>query len=111
MLRLTIIALASTSVAATSLLALRGGGKQLKTDDDKALYALGCNVGQIGDLDSPTPSEIDTILMGVKDTVTRQEFQVNLQEALPKTHRCSRPSRRRILRRWQQLASGPGESW
>lgn len=85
MLRLTIIALASTSVAATSLLALRGGGKQLKTDDDKALYALGCNVGrQIGDLDCFDSNEIDTILMGVKDTVTRQEFQVNLQEALPK---------------------------
>lgn len=37
------------TTAATSLQRLRGGGKALKTEEDKALYALGCNVGrQIG---------------------------------------------------------------
>ena len=37
------------STTATSLQHLRGGGKALKTEEDKALYALGCNVGrQIG---------------------------------------------------------------
>jgi len=85
MWRLLVCALAATPAGATLLLDLRGGASKLKTDDEKSLYALGCNVGrQIGDLDCFAPNEIDTILMGVKDTVTRQEFQVNLGEALPK---------------------------
>ena len=86
MQRLTMMmALTVSTTQATSLLHLRGGGKALKTDEDKALYALGCNVGrQIGDLDCFEPNEIDTILVGVKDTVTRQKSQVNLAESLPK---------------------------
>ena len=73
------------SASATSLLSLRGGAIKLKTDDDKALYALGCNVGrQVGDLDCFSPDEIDRILVGVKDTLTRTEHQVDLMEFLPK---------------------------
>jgi len=65
-------------------LSLRGGGATL-TDDEKPLYALGCNVGrQVGDLDCFSPSEIDTILMGVKDTLVHADLQVDLQEQLPK---------------------------
>ena len=49
------------------LAALRGGGlfgapspPPLDSDEDKALYALGCNVGrQVGDLDCFSSAEID----------------------------------------------------
>ena len=56
-----------SSASARSLLSLRGG-MALETEDQKALYALGCNVGrQVGDLDCFSGEEIDTILFGLKE--------------------------------------------
>lgn len=43
----------------------------LPTEDSKALYALGANIGmQLGDLKCLDPSEIDTVLGGLKGALT-----------------------------------------
>ena len=84
-LRCLCAALAVSVASARSLLSMRGGAVSLDSDDAKSLYALGCNVGrQVGDLDCFSPDEIDNILLGVKDTLTRKESQVELMEYLPK---------------------------
>ena len=43
---LAVVALLLDPVASTYLAALRGGAAKLASDDAKALYALGCNVGR-----------------------------------------------------------------
>ena len=75
--------------------ALRGGGwsdwgtakPKLETDDSKALYALGCNVGrQLGDLDCFTESELETVLFGMKDVLTHTAPRVELKVRIPIYH-------------------------
>jgi FKBP-type peptidyl-prolyl cis-trans isomerase FkpA len=67
-----------------ALLSLRGGAR-LASDDDRALYALGCNVGrQVGDLDCFHAQEIDTILLGIRDTLARSDLEVNVAEHMPR---------------------------
>ena len=81
-----------SSTVDTKITSLRGGGlfgapspPPLDSDEDKALYALGCNVGrQVGDLDCFSSAEIDTILMGTRDVLTRTEPRVELPAHLPK---------------------------
>jgi len=70
---------------------MRGGGwgsskpDPLATDEAKTLYAMGCSVGrQIGDLTCLPPTEIDTLLIGVRDVLTRTTLQVELSEYMPK---------------------------
>ncbi|KAL1523496.1 hypothetical protein AB1Y20_018434 [Prymnesium parvum] len=51
----------------------------LNTEDSKALYALGCNLGsQMGELSYLEPGEIDSVLEGMKDTITAAPPQVDL---------------------------------
>lgn len=73
--------------------AFRGGGwgdllsskPKLDTDEAKALYALGCNVGrQLGDLDCFGEDELETVLSGLRDTLTRTPARVELKEHLPR---------------------------
>lgn len=67
------------------LTGLRGGATELKTDEQRWLYAMGCNVGrQVGDLDCLSADEIDFVLMGVKDTLTKTPAKVDLVEVMPK---------------------------
>ena len=74
-----------SAASARSLLSLRGGTIALESEDQKSLYSLGCNVGrQIGDLDCFSHEEIDIILFGMRDTLTRVEPRVNLMEYMPK---------------------------
>ena len=98
MVALAIVALSAASplrrenFREVKLAALRGGDlfgapspPPLDSDEDKALYALGCNVGrQVGDLDCFSSAEIDTILMGTRDVLTRTEPRVELPAHLPK---------------------------
>jgi len=69
---------------------LRGGAwvsskPKIDTDEAKALYALGCNVGrQLGDLDCFSSDELDTILFGLKDILTHTSSRVELKDYLPK---------------------------
>ena len=70
---------------------LFGGAVAAAADSDEdapAIYALGCNVGrQVGDLDCFSSAEIDTILMGTRDVLTRTEPRVELPAHLPKGRR------------------------
>lgn len=51
----------------------------LESEESKALYALGCNVGrQMGELSCLESSEIDTVLAGMKDIIMSEELQVDL---------------------------------
>ena len=98
MVALAIVALSAASplrreqLRGSKIVELRGGGlfgapspPPLDSDEDKALYALGCNVGrQVGDLDCFSSAEIDTILMGTRDVLTRTEPRVELPAHLPK---------------------------
>jgi FKBP-type peptidyl-prolyl cis-trans isomerase FkpA len=57
----------------------------IRTEDEKALYSLGVNVGrQIGELSVFTPQELDALLSGVKDKLTNREPEVNIPTYLPK---------------------------
>jgi FKBP-type peptidyl-prolyl cis-trans isomerase len=73
--------------------AFRGGGwgdvlstqPELDSDEAKALYALGRNVGrQLGDLDCFGEEELETVLSGLWDTLTHAPARVELSEHLPR---------------------------
>jgi len=67
-----------------ALSSLRGGAV-VEGEKNKALYALGCNIGrQLGDLGCFDPEELDTVFIGLKDQLTGIEPSVNLPEYLPK---------------------------
>ena len=68
-------------------LRLRGGATSdpLDSEEARTLYAMGCSVGQqIGDLTCLPPCEIDTLLIGVRDVLTRSKPQVDLNTYMPK---------------------------
>ena len=57
----------------------------LTTDDDKAYYCLGTNVGQqLGDLKTATPHEIECVLAGIRDALTDADPMIDLEEFGPK---------------------------
>ena len=66
------------SARARGVLRLRGGAS-LASEEDKAIYAMGCNVGrQLGDLSCLNPGELDILFAGAKDVLTGTEPQVDL---------------------------------
>ena len=70
--------------AHSAALRLRGGAKT-DSEEAKALYALGCNVGrQLGDLTCFKPAELDNLLRGMKAVLTHSELEVDLAAYLPK---------------------------
>ena len=57
----------------------------LGSEDSKALYALGCNVGrQLKDLGCLDGDEIDSVLAGIKDSLIKAEPQVDIEAYMPK---------------------------
>lgn len=57
----------------------------LDSEESKALYALGTNIGrQLGDLKVFTPGEIDSVFVGMKDSVLNLPPQVDLAVYQPK---------------------------
>jgi len=75
----------SASGGRSSLDVLRGGAAAApESEDAKALYALGCNVGrQMGDLSCLNEPELEWVLAGVKDMLLRVAPQVSLEEHMP----------------------------
>mmetsp|Transcript_67557 Transcript_67557/g.179682 ORF Transcript_67557/g.179682 Transcript_67557/m.179682 type:complete len:239 (-) Transcript_67557:410-1126(-) len=57
----------------------------LDSEDSKALYALGCNIGkQLGDLKCLDADELDSVFLGMKDTILDAEPQVELSTYMMK---------------------------
>ena len=57
----------------------------LDTEDSKAWYALGTNIGrQLGDLKVLDAKELDSVFAGMKDIVLGNPPQIDLQEYQPK---------------------------
>jgi len=57
----------------------------LDTEDSKALYALGTNIGkQLGDLKVMDPTELESVFAGMKDVILGNPPEVDLQEYQPK---------------------------
>lgn len=51
----------------------------LDTEESKGFYALGCNIGkQLGDLGCLDEAELDSVLLGMKDTIASAPEQVDL---------------------------------
>uniref|UniRef100_A0A7S3AXL5 peptidylprolyl isomerase n=1 Tax=Haptolina ericina TaxID=156174 RepID=A0A7S3AXL5_9EUKA len=56
----------------------------LETDEEKALYVLGANVGrQLGELQCMDSDELDSVLLGMKDSIMGEEPQVDIQKYAP----------------------------
>ena len=65
---------------------IRGGAisASLDNDENKALYALGFNVGrQLGDLNCLSAAEVDSVLMGMRASVLGEESEVSLPDYVP----------------------------
>lgn len=57
----------------------------LETAEEKALYALGSNIGrQLGDLKVLDAIQLDSVLEGMKDSILDQNPQVDLDTYMPK---------------------------
>ena len=78
------------SFALSAVLILAAGavagaaGPELKTDDQKTLYALGLVISQNLASFNLSPSDLDSVLAGVSDGVLKKESKVDVQTYAPK---------------------------
>ena len=78
------------SFALSAVLVLAAGtiagaaGPELKTDDQKTLYALGLVISQNLAAFNLTSSDLDSVLAGVSDGVLKKDFKVDVQTYAPK---------------------------
>src|SRR5918996_555366 len=77
-------------VVALAMLAGAAQAQALKTDDDKALYALGYTLGQRlkGDF-SPTKAELELIKKGLSDGMTGAKAKVEVETYGPKINQLA----------------------
>jgi FKBP-type peptidyl-prolyl cis-trans isomerase FkpA len=59
-------------------------GPELKTDDQKTLYALGLVISQNLASFNLTPSDLESVLAGVSDGVLKKDYKVDVQTYAPK---------------------------
>jgi FKBP-type peptidyl-prolyl cis-trans isomerase FkpA/FKBP-type peptidyl-prolyl cis-trans isomerase FklB len=59
-------------------------GPELKTDEQKTLYALGLVISQNLASFSLSPSDLESVLAGVSDGVLKKEYKVDVQTYAPK---------------------------
>jgi FKBP-type peptidyl-prolyl cis-trans isomerase FkpA len=79
----TIVAWSLVVVCAAPALAI-AAGPELKTDDQKTLYALGLALSQNLTLFNLTPAELELVKAGISDGALRKEPQVDLKAFGPK---------------------------
>ena len=78
------------SLALSAVLILSAGavagaaGPELKTDDQKTLYALGLVISQNLASFNLSPADLDSVLAGVSDGVLKKDFKVDVQTYAPK---------------------------
>jgi FKBP-type peptidyl-prolyl cis-trans isomerase FkpA len=63
----------------TAVSAAGASGPDLKSEDQKTLYALGLVISQNLTTFNLTPTELDAVLAGVSDGVLKKEFKVDIQ--------------------------------
>ena len=68
----------------TMVAPLYAGGPELKTEDDKTLYALGLAMSRNLATFSLTPAELDDVIAGITDGVLNHEKKVELDAYGPK---------------------------
>ncbi len=81
-------------------------GPELKSDDDKTLYALGLVISQNLASFNLSAAELDAVQAGISDGVLKKEHRVDVTDV---RSRRSRRSRRRAPARWRRLRRRPGQ--
>ncbi len=68
-------------LAVASLLAVTAGAQELKTDDEKTLYAIGAVVGKQLEVFNLSPAELETVRRGMNDSIAGKKLLVELDAA------------------------------
>jgi FKBP-type peptidyl-prolyl cis-trans isomerase FkpA len=63
---------------------------ELKTDDDKAFYALGLDIGSNISVFSLQPSELELVKLGLSDAITKSPPKVELDKVRPQLMELAR---------------------
>src|SRR3989449_9652457 len=74
----------SVALVLTAVAAAGAAGPDLKTEDQKTLYALGLVISQSLSSFSLNPAELEAVLAGVSDGVLKKEYKVDVQTYGPK---------------------------
>src|SRR2546425_8135326 len=74
----------SVALVLTAVAAAGAAGPDLKTEDQKTLYALGLVISQNLSSFSLNPAELEAVLAGVSDGVLKKEYKVDVQTYGPK---------------------------
>jgi len=78
-------AFALSAVLVLTAVAVSGAaGPELKTDDQKTLYALGLVISQNLASFNLSPADLEPVLAGVSDGVLKKEYKVDVQAYAPK---------------------------
>ncbi len=90
-MRITALALTLTTIAALSLATVaEAAGPELKTDEDKAFYALGQTLSQPLATYNLSPAELELVKEGLTDAVLKRPARVELDQARPKLQEIAR---------------------
>src|SRR5262245_39301446 len=79
-----VIIIASLTLLLVGACKKPGSSQELKTDQDKTLYALGLVLGRNVSPFNLTPEELTFIKMGMEDAIAKKEPKVKLEEFGPK---------------------------
>jgi len=74
----------SVALVLIAVAAAGAAGPELKTEDQKTLYALGLVISQNLSSFNLNPAELEAVLAGVSDGVLKKEFKVDVQTYGPK---------------------------
>src|SRR5947209_12701486 len=74
----------SVALVLTAVAAAGAAGPDLKSEDQKTLYALGLVISQNLASFALSPADLEAVLAGVSDGVLKKEFKVDVQTYGPK---------------------------
>src|SRR2546422_5311919 len=74
----------SVVLVLAAVVAAGAAGPDLKSEDQKTLYALGLVISQNLSAFNLNPTELDAVLAGVSDGVLKKEFKVDMKGYGPK---------------------------
>lgn len=89
MMKQCVLGLIATAMLFTGVSSVRAAGPELKTDDQKAMYALGLLLSQRVAVFKMTAAELDLVKAGLTDGVLNHEKKVDLEAFAPKVQQIA----------------------
>jgi FKBP-type peptidyl-prolyl cis-trans isomerase FkpA len=87
------------------LLGLQAKAQELKTEDDKTIYALGLSIGRSIKVFDLTPAELEIVKKGLTDAITNVKPAVDLEKYGPKLQQVAKARQERVGKRFLEDAA------